>query len=160
MPRGRETDTMGGDGLWLRLLPGAGGDGTVDLQARVRSGAFSGQGSDEFDVETLRGFASALTAFPLGAEARRGIVAASWQVSDRGRREQVHVALSAYPINSRGELGVRVRVATRANTHDRPEATHVAEVELTTGYSAPGRFAEQLTSLLDGRVEEASLLPD
>ena len=151
---------MSGDGLWVRLLPGAEGDGTVDLQVRVRSGAFAGEGRDAFDVETLRGFASTLTAFPLGAEARRGIVAASWHVSDEGRREQVHVALSAYPINSRGDLGVRVRVATRANTHDRPESIHVAEVELKTGYSALARFSEQLSALLDGRIEEATLLPD
>ncbi|MCY1046571.1 hypothetical protein OV208_35030 [Corallococcus sp. bb12-1] len=149
---------MSSDRLKLELFSDE--DGTAELQVSVRAGAFSGESSAWFGMEQLRAFASALTAFPLGEEARRGIVGGTWAFQEPNKLEQVFVAISAYPINTRGGLGVRTRVATRTDRYERPESVNTAEVELKTTYSALARFLAQFALLLDCRAQEAVLLTD
>ncbi|RKH00996.1 hypothetical protein D7Y13_24700 [Corallococcus praedator] len=154
---------MSNDRLLLKLLPDEDGDGTAELQVSARSGAFSGESSAWFSLEQLRAFASALTAFPLGEEARRGIAGGTWSFHEADKAykpNQVFVAISAYPIDTRGSLGVRARLATRTDRAERPESANTAAVELKTTYSALARFSEQFALLLDGRGEEAVLLTD
>ncbi|CAM4200746.1 hypothetical protein G4177_01835 [Corallococcus sp. ZKHCc1 1396] len=152
---------MSDDRLLLKLFPDE--DGSAELQVSVRSGAFSGEGCAWFGLAQLRAFASALTAFPLGEEARRGLVGGAWsfhEVDKTYKLEQVFVAISAYPINTRGSLGVQARLATRTDRAERPESANTAAVELKTTYSALARFSEQFALLLDGRAQEAVLLTD
>ncbi|HEY0093995.1 MAG TPA: hypothetical protein VGB96_06710, partial [Archangium sp.] len=96
-------------------------------------------------------------AYPLTEEARTGLAGGYWKDD---RLEQIHVGISAYPIDPAGHLGVRVRVATAAGPSERPASQHVTEVELQTTYHELESFSRQLRELLAGEREDAVLRSD
>lgn len=149
-------NTVTRDGVWLKYFVDA--DGMGELEVRASSNGFSGRGSAWFNSDELRRFAAALAAYPLGDEARRGIE--SGYRGPPGSQHEVHVALSAYQIDARGSVGVRVRLATPVGTWRSPEARHAVEMEFPTTYSALTVFATQLSQLAAGTAAEAALLAD
>ncbi|WP_375769144.1 hypothetical protein NR798_47005 [Archangium gephyra] len=146
---------MAGDGL--RLHFDFDDDGTGELQASVRSQGFSGYGSAWFSTAQLERFASALAAFPLTEEARKGLAGGYWK---DGQLVEAHLGLSAYQIDHAGHIGVRVRVATPIGVAARPLSQHVAEVELQTTYHELESFSRELREHLAGEREEAVLNSD
>ena len=88
------------------------------------------------------------------ANYRRGF----WSKEKTGTLEQLHLSIRAYQIGSKGQIGVRVRVADpRLWEDDRPEAQNAAEIELQTSYAALERFGADLEQLTQSRIEEAIL---
>jgi hypothetical protein len=146
---------MAGDGLTLCFEPDD--DGTGELHVSVRSQGFSGEGSAWFGAERLERFAAALAAYPLTEEARTGLAGGYYKDN---RLDEVHVAISAYQIDSAGHLGVRVRVATTVGVSARPQSQHVAEVELQTTYQELERFSREFLEHLAGQREDAVLRGD
>ena len=149
---------LGRDGLRLRIH--LDDDGTAELEAAVQSRGYRGIGSAWFNLAELSAFADALEAFPLTEEARCGLAGGYWSTSRRGELEQVHLAISAYPIDAAGHLAVQVRVAAPLQAYDRPSARHAAEVELRTTYADLERFARAFRSLIAGERDEAFLAAD
>lgn len=66
-----------------------------------------------------------------------------------GDEPQVHVALTAYPIGSRGQVGIGVDLATELRPGGRPEAQHRVRVELATAYERLRAFAVEVARLPD-----------
>lgn len=132
-------------------------DGTGKLLVRVSAGGFSGEGGAYFVVGKLEDFAEALSVFPLSNERRPSIAGGFWSKELRGTLDQEHLAIQAYPVGLRGQIGVQVRMATELWGDERPESQNAVRVELLTTYERLARFARELKSLVRGTVEEAVL---
>jgi len=141
----------------LRLTISPDDDGTCELHAEVVANGFTGRGSAWFDRIQLGEFASKLEQFPLPQEPRTEIQGGFWSKELKDKLEQCHLSISAYPIDSRGNLGVQVCVSTPTWEQDRPESRHSAQVELITTYTRMSAFAGQLARLALLQTSEAIL---
>ena len=139
----------------LRLTLAQDDDGTAELFAEVVANGFSGRGSAWFNLSDLAGFADTLSrTFPLqnAVELKGGY----WHKDGSGLSQE-HLALSFYPVGSRGTLGCQVRLATPIQEHDSPDERHSLRVELATYYQELQQFAKDLLGLANGAVREAVL---
>lgn len=142
---------MTGDGLSLRMTA-PDEDGAVALTADARAGAFSGQATAWVAVVTVRDFARALEAYPLGDAAASGLVARYI----RGGVEEVLIGISVHQIDSLGHLAARVQLGELIGENARRQGNSV-KLELRTTYFDLGRFAADLLRLAGGQGEEAFL---
>ncbi|MCD6392179.1 MAG: hypothetical protein J7M40_01590 [Planctomycetes bacterium] len=141
---------------YLRLCFQDDGDGTGELTARVAAGGFAGEGGAYFSVAELEAFASSISVYPLPDQSRPVIAGGYWE--DDGTLKEAHLAISVYPIDMRGHLGVQVRIATALYEGARPEAQKVAKVEIETAYQSLAKFSRDLIALINGTNEEIVLL--
>ncbi len=143
------------DGLQLAARLDEGG--WLDLTATVRSHGFSGASTALFGEAELRQFASALKAFPLGDEARRGVSSALWD--QPASPDRYLVSLAAFQLDAVGHVAMRIRLGASMENWERP-LRHLIEVDFRTTYGAIDNFAVQLIELLDGTRSEALLPAD
>ena len=131
-------------------------DGTGELFAEVRAGAFGGAGSAWFSEQELVAFADKLAnTYPLASSDFVTIAGGYWSSGQPGVLEQRHVLLEVYPIGPLGSLGCRVELA---RPRQGPEsATRRVEVELVTSYEPIRQFARALVEVVHGRAREAVL---
>lgn len=130
-------------------------DGTGELIAEVFSNGYSGIGSAWFNSDTLIEFAQKLRTYPILKESPIELAGGYW---DQGTLKETHFSFKAYPIGSKGNIGIRIKVSTPVD-YDRPENQHMTEVEISTLYSELGLFAEHVTQMVKGQTKEAILEP-
>jgi len=140
--------------LALRFI--ADDDGTGKLVARVSVRGFAGEGGAYFGVDDIERFAAALGEFPIGTDPRPSLAGGFWKKDMSGELDQEHLALVAYPVDSRGHIGVQVRIADEVWAH-RPEECRRLQVEVLTSYESLQKFGNQLLALVRENVEEAVL---
>jgi hypothetical protein len=132
-------------------------DGTGKLIASVEFGGFAGHGGAYFSVTELEQFAEAMVVYPIPAGQRPAIAGGFWREDGCHELEQEHLAIAVYAIGRRGQVGVRVRIATELMQSGRPDSQNVVQVELLTTYEAIALFSRRLRSLVRGEVAEAVL---
>ena len=133
------------------------GDGTGKLLATAESGGFSGLGGAYFAVSEIERFASAISQCPLPERERCSIASGFCSRAKPGILEQEHLGIQVYPIDSRGHIGVQVRVSTELWDGMRPESQQSSKVEIITTYQALAEFSEKVLAITRGSVKEAIL---
>lgn len=144
---------------FLRIRYADDGGFSGELIAHAGSDCFSGIGRAYFNLEEIEKFAAAIVDYPLSNAARPAI--AGGYLSATGRRGELkeeHLGITVYPINSRGDIGIQVRMATPTCEGDRPESREAASVELVTTYEPLSRFSRELIAVLHGNTDEAVLI--
>jgi hypothetical protein len=127
-----------------------------ELNATVRSGAFSGQSSAWFDRTNLKKtFVAALRAYPLTPTALPMIEGGIWSKDNRGSLDQCHLRVAVTPSDSRGTLLVRADLATQSWRPLETDQQHSVTARFLTDYVAVAEFADELDRVLDGVQEQA-----
>lgn len=128
------------------------------LVVTASANGFSGTAAAWFNGDTVRDFAHKITSYPLNpgdvAEIEGGFD------GDDAFVENVHVAMRAYPVGSRGQVGLRIRLATEIQQSQRPEEQHHVRLELLTSYQRLAPFSTDLRALVDGTVDVARIDAD
>jgi hypothetical protein len=133
-------------------------DGTGELFAEASANGFSGFGSAWFNRSDILEFANALAAYPIPKDKPLKIAGGYWRGDVKGELEHEHLAISVYPIDFIGNLGIQVRLATAENSSDmRPESLHFVKLEIQTKYNAIAMFSKQIIALINGRIQKAIL---
>ena len=132
-------------------------DGTAELFAQFEANGFAGNGSAWFDLLDLQTKADDFGKYPLQAAEMPCIEGGYWKKDGSKEIEQEHLHISAYPINLRGGLGVRIRASTPFQHDDELRAQHSASVELKVTYEQLGRFSSELKELARGNLKEVLL---
>lgn len=137
----------------LRLWIDEAGDGSGKLFAEFEANGFRGVGGAYFDLKVLAERAGEFARFPLQPEQPACIEGGYWSKDDLKKLGQEHLHISAFPINSRGELGLLVR-ATEPNEDLAVRAgfRYSASVEFKASYEQLSQFAKDLASLACGQV--------
>ena len=140
----------------LRLQFSDDGDGSGELTASVSANGFAGVGGAWFGVQELIGFARSLAAYPLEQPAP-ALVGGFFTKESPPILEHEHLGIGVYPVGTRGQVGVQVRIATELWGDDRPERQHMLRAEVLTTYERLGQFSRDLLSVIDGSLREATL---
>jgi hypothetical protein len=129
-----------------------------ELDAVVKSGAFSGQGSAWFKPVSLKEtFVAALRAYPLTSTAPPMMEGGFGSMKNPGSLDQCHLRIVVTPYDSSGTLLARIDLATQSwKTPDIDQQQSVT-VRFLTEYAAVGEFADALDRVLDGSNEQAIL---
>lgn len=141
----------------IRLTFRADDDGTGELTAEVQSDGFRGRGAAWFGKVQLHEFATNLRSYPLPAELRLSLVGGFWSQAVPTNLEQTHLAIEAYPVGHRGQIGLRVKANGQLWERDRPESQNQATVEILSTYARLERFARDIDRLVSGETPEAVL---
>lgn len=144
--------------LWLETD----GDGTCELFAKFSSGEFAGQGSAWFGLKQLEEKAELFGQYPLPVEHPVTIEGGFWSREKSGALSEEHLHIAAIPINARGGLALRVRVAAPRRNAEDPQSAFFAAGEIRTTYEDIARFSKELAALVRGerrdlRLEENEL---
>jgi hypothetical protein len=133
-------------------------DGTGELFAEVTSNGFSGNGSAWFDKTNLLGIIGRLNEYPIKSENYPIIEGGYWGSSQsESKLKEEHLYISFYPIDSRGNLGVRVRLVGERYSETRKESIHRVAVELMTTYEEVSKFAKRFRNLIEGKESKVVL---
>jgi hypothetical protein len=139
------------------------GDGTGKLLAQASANGFSGKGAAWFSHEEIKEFADACGRFPISGNDKPNLRGGFFKKDGSGTLDQEHLALSIYPIDSRGHLAVQVRLATEVWDLSRSESQHLVQLEIITSYEPLLRFSRELRALADGKrsdvILDGELLP-
>ena len=138
----------------LRVTYGPENDGTGELFAFARSGAFSGEGSAWVGRDMDR-FVARLRSFPLSMADPPTIEGGSW--GDQGSLNRCQLRIIVKPYNSRGTLLVHVDIAAPVNNTRELDLQNSAHVRFFAEYAAVGTFADHLEQVLGGTRQEAIL---
>lgn len=133
------------------------GDGTGKLSARAEASGFSGQSGAYFGIEKLEAFARSIAEYPLTVKCE---IRGGFGKLQSNELDQEHLGISVYPTDSRGHIGVQVRMATEVWPDTRPDSQMTAKVEIITSYEPLKRFSSDLVSLVRGTIHEAVLEGD
>jgi hypothetical protein len=143
---------------FLRLRFDDDGDGIGELIASAKSGSFSGTGRAYFNIDKIEKFADAIADFSLSNEPHSIAGGCIGTGDRRGELDQEHLGITVYPIDSRGYIGMQIRMATPVLTGERPESRKSATIELVTTHEPLSRFGRHLIAVLRGHAEEAVLI--
>jgi hypothetical protein len=133
-------------------------DGTGQIIAAAKSGAFSAQGSAWFNPDQVKTtFVAGLRSFPLTSANPPTIEGGFWSKQNRGGLDQCHLRINIKPHNSRGTLLVHVDLASESWKTPDVDLQNCATIRFLTEYAAVDGFAEQLERVLDGERDEAVL---
>jgi hypothetical protein len=133
------------------------GDGTGKLLIQARSNGFSGEGGAWFSVGELQDFANAIAIFPLSKSDSPRLAGGFYKKDGSGELAEEHLTLTVYPIDSKGHLGIQVRIATELWNEARPESQHIVKLEIITSYEPLAQFSKGLKALIAGQSKELSL---
>lgn len=129
------------------------GDGTAELSAEVKADGFSGRGAASFNRRDLREHARAFAIAPKQGE-RIEIAGGYWSKNEPNVLEQELLYIGVFPVDSRGNLGIRIRLATPYDDSTRSGVQSAVSVELTIGHSQLIKFAEEFLALVGGNLED------
>jgi hypothetical protein len=132
------------------------GDGTGELSAEVQSHGFCGTGYANFDLKVLRERARAFTKFPLSSGEAVYIEGGYWSKEDATTLVQEHLYVGISPVDSRGTLMLRVRLATPGDADESPLRNRIS-VEFNIEYQQLAKFADDLAALAMGQAPEVVL---
>jgi hypothetical protein len=131
-------------------------DGTGKLLIRASSGGFSGESGAWFDTQHLAAFASALESYPLPEDDPPHIESGFWK---RGTQEleQELLNIIVRPAGNKGQVSVRVHLATEVWPDMRPDSYSDVRLELLTTYERLRQFSGHLTRVIRGELDSATL---
>jgi hypothetical protein len=142
----------------LRIAYRSDEDGTGEIIATVKLGAFSALGSAWFNPSQVKKtFVTGLRAFPLTSAKPPMIEGGFWSSESQGSLDQCHLRIIIKPYSARGTLLVHVDLATEVWKTPDADLQNSATVRFLTEYAAVDGFADQLERVLDGETEEAVL---
>ena len=144
---------MTSDRLTLRW-GGDDGDGIGKLTVVAWANGFAGVGAAWFDRATVLQFAESVAAYPLPD---RPIELAGGFGESFGRPPREHVRLSVAPVGLRGQVGLRVHLATEQWPDTRVEAVHDVRLELLTTYERLRDLSGDLGAVIEGRLDHAEI---
>jgi hypothetical protein len=140
----------------LRITYRSDEDGTGQIIATVKSGAFSAQGSAWFDRANVNNtFVLSLRAYPLLSANPPTLEGGFWRRG--GGLDQCHLRMVVKPYNDRGTLLVRADLASEVWKTPDADLQNCATIRFLAEYAVVGEFAEQLERVLNGESEEAVL---
>jgi hypothetical protein len=142
---------------YLRLRFQNDGDGTGKLVARAQAGTFGGEGAAFFNIEQIEEFAAAIAGYPLPPDARLSISSGFAMDDNVGKVDQEHLGIEVYPIDTRGHVGVQVRMATPLWKGMRPQSQRKVSLEIVTAYQELSDFSHDMIAVVRGATEEALL---
>ena len=145
------------EGLTVQFHPDD--DGTGELAVTVRFAGFAGSSAAWFHEHELLTFTDRLAGFPLPDDGSLRIAGGYWSQSRQGDLDEEHVSLAVRPLGRRGQLGVTAHVSTPSD-YDSLGIVHVAHVVIPTTYESLLRFASELRSMIEGKMQEARLSPE
>ena len=143
-----------GDGLVVRWTY-RDTDQTGVLAVEARFGDFAGASHAWFSDDDLQLFADKVRTYPLGDQ-RFQVSGGYFAGPDTSLIE--HVGLTVRAIGLRGQVGVIAHLAVPDDQvrYNGATASEV-RIEVLTSYEGLGRFASELSDLIEGNLEEASL---
>jgi hypothetical protein len=99
--------------------------------------------------------------FPLPRnEKRLSIAGGFWDSARRDELSQEHLGIAVYPVDSRGHIGIQIRMATELLRGERPEFQKIVKLEILTSYEPLARFSRDMLALLHGKKDEALIEGD
>jgi hypothetical protein len=140
----------------LRVIYRPDDDGTGEIIATVRSGAFSAQGSAWFGRD-LEIFLAGLRSYPLSSENPPMIEGGFWKSGKSGVLDQCHLRITVKPCNTRGALLVRAELASQVQRSPDADLQNSATIRFLTEYAAINHFAAEFELLLNGQLDVAIL---
>ena len=142
----------------LRLMFEEDDDHTGELFAEVSANGFSGHGSAWFDCANLLSLIERLNEYPIPKDNFPVIKGGFWDSSTGDvKLKQEHLHLSFYPIESRGQIGVRVRLSQEEWPDTRKDSVHKVDVEFNSSYEELSKFASRFRQLIEGKTTEVVL---
>jgi len=142
----------------LRITYRPDDDGTGQITATARSGAFSGQGSAWGNPDSVKhAFVAGLRAFPLTSASPPTVEGGFWSREKQGSLDQCHLRITIKPLNTRGTLPVHLELASEVQKTPDADLQNCATIRFLAEYEAVRGFAEQLERVLYGESEEAVL---
>jgi hypothetical protein len=142
---------------YLKLWLETDGDGTAELFAQFSVSGFAGIGSAWFSLPSLVEHAKLFAQYPLPLEQPVTLEGGYWSSEKPDTLSQEHLHISAYPINGRGGLALRIKATTPLDKDERPQSGFYAAVEMKTNYEDMRRFSTELGSLVRGEICELTL---
>jgi hypothetical protein len=128
------------------------------LDAIVKSGAFSGAGSAWFDRQSVKeNFIAALHRFPISVSNPPMIESGFGSKERSGTLEQFHLRIAIRPYDVRGTLLVQVDLATESWTTPDSDQQQSVITRFLTEYAAVEVFASNLKQVLNGQRDFAVL---
>ena len=124
-----------------------------ELTAKVSSEGFCGQSAAWFGIEQLRAFGETLKAYPILTGQEPSLGGGFWKDD---QLDQTHVSIRIEPTGPRGNLHVRVILATPAWDLGRSDR-HSVEAQFLINYAELDDFQRQFSALLTGETVEACL---
>jgi len=121
--------------------------GSRDRRVRCRTSAY-------FDIFRIEEFANAISEYPL-PERLRCSLASGFGPGAPEPLDQEQLSIEVYPIDSRGHIGVQVRMATLLWDDIRHDSQRTTTLELLTTYEPMAKFSRHLLAVLKGTAEEA-----
>lgn len=132
-------------------------DGTGKMHVRAAAGGFAGESAAWIDTSRLADFASSLSTYPIADDETITIWGGFGANPRTGQPAQEHVALVVGPVGSKGQVGVRVHLATPEWANTRPESVNDVRLELLATYERLRHFRAHLLMVIQGRLDEATL---
>jgi hypothetical protein len=131
-------------------------DGTGKLVIRASADGFSGESGAWFDAQAVAAFASALGTYPLPEDNPPHIESGFWK---RGTQEleQELVSITVRPAGIKGQISVRVHLATEVWPDMRPDSDSDVHLELLTTYERIRQFSDHLNRVVLGELDSATL---
>lgn len=142
---------------YLRLQLESDDDGTGELFAVFEANGFAGHGSAWFDLTDLAETARQFEQYPLPNDPPVCIAGGYWNNDKPATLKEERLSISAFPANSRGGIGVRVRSAYEATMADGRASLHSVSVEFCASYEQMAQFSRALIALAHGEVKEVVL---
>jgi hypothetical protein len=139
---------------YLKLQVDSDEDGFGELFASFEANGFAGHGSAWFGLNSLQEMAKQLEQYPLPSTPEVYIAGGYWTNDEPATLKEEHLFIAVYPTNSRGGIGVQVRVAHEELMGDGRETFFTASAELRTSYEQMKKFSKALVALARGEVTE------
>jgi hypothetical protein len=134
------------------------GDGTGQLTVRAESNGFSGVAEAWFHKDQVQVFAACLESFPLTI--RHELAGGFWSATHPQTLDCAHLALAVYPVNTRGYVGVHVKLAAALEDPTHPESQGSVSLGFVTLHTPVAEFGKALAQLIEGAIVEAVLEGD
>lgn len=139
--------------LKLRLKIDADNDNTGELFGELEADKFAGQGSAWFELKKLTEQAKRFSEYPISDEEPPIIEGGYWK-KDTSAIEQEHLFISAYPIGSRGVLGIMIRLSVPYDNPERIGLKCRTSAEFLVHYEQLGQFSKDIQALAAGTMTE------
>lgn len=131
-------------------------DETGEPFAEAATQGFAAKAAAYFNIDDIKEFAKSISEYPL-PDRRRCSLASGFGSRTPGVLHQEHLSIEVYPIDSRGHIGLQVRMATPVWPEQRVDSQRAAKLELLTTYEPLGKFDRDLLALMEGKTQEAAL---
>ena len=139
---------------FLRVCFALESEGVCTLFAEAAADGFAGRASGLFNTANVKQFARAISEYPLPPRDKCSLSTGFGSLS-ADAIEQEHLGIEVYPTDTRGHIGIQVRMATLVWPETRVDAQKSTKLELRTTYEPIRRFAHDLLALIEDTIDEA-----